>query len=62
MVSTAKVSEALKGLDFPADKRKCVDYAKRHNAPEDVVNVLERMPEGRFDSMAGVWHAVGKVE
>lgn len=59
MVSTAKVSRYLKGINFPADKEKCVEYAKKHEAPEDVLHALEEMPEGRFDSMAGVWHAVG---
>ena len=62
MVSTAKVSHYLKGLHFPADKRKCVEHARQHDAPSDVVNVLEKMPNDTFDSMAGVWHAVGKVE
>ena len=62
MVSTAKVSRYLKGINFPADKRKCVEYARQHNAPGDVVSALEKMPDDTFDSMAGVWHAVGKVE
>ena len=59
MVSTAVVSEVLKGLDFPADKQQCVDYAKRRNAPKEVIEALERMPNVKFDSMAGVWHAIG---
>lgn len=59
MVSTAKVSKYLKGIHFPADKRQCVDYAKKHEAPEDVMGALSGMPDGKFDSMAGVWHAVG---
>jgi len=62
MVSTAKVAEALKGLRFPADKRSCVAYAQRHGASAEVMDVLQRMPEDKFDSMAGVWHAVGQVE
>jgi hypothetical protein len=61
MVSTARVSHYLKGLHFPADKRKCVDYARQRDAPGDVMNALEKMPDDTFDSMAGVWHAVGKV-
>jgi hypothetical protein len=60
MVSTAKVSKYLKGIHFPADKRECLDYARRLNAPDDVMGALKGMPEGQFDSMAGVWHAVGR--
>lgn len=62
MVSTAKVSHYLKGINFPADKRKCVEFARQHDAPRDVMDVLEKMPNDTYDSMAGVWHAVGKVE
>ena len=60
MVSTTKVSKYLKGIQFPADKQKCVSYAREHDAPDDVVNVLRCMPDSQFDSMAGVWHAVGR--
>jgi hypothetical protein len=60
MVSTAKVSHFLKGINFPANKRKVIDYARQHNAPGDVVNALENMSGDNFDSMAGVWHAVGQ--
>ncbi len=60
MVSTAKVSHYLKGINFPADKRKCVEYARQHDAPNDVMSALEKMPNDTFDSMAGVWHAVGQ--
>ena len=62
MVSTAKVSHYLKGMHFPADKRQVVEYARQHDAPNDVVNVLEKIPNDTFDSMAGVWHAVGQAE
>lgn len=60
MVSTAKVSKYLKGIHFPADKKQCVSYARQHDAPEDVVGALTGMPDGEYDSMAGVWHAVGR--
>jgi hypothetical protein len=61
MVSTAIVSEVLKGLNFPADRQQCVDYAKKRNAPKEVIEALERMPSDvKFDSLAGVWHAIGE--
>jgi hypothetical protein len=60
MVSTAKVAKYLKGMHFPADKQRVVTYARGQDAPDDVVNALKSMPESEFDSMAGVWHAVGR--
>jgi hypothetical protein len=59
MVSTAKVSKYLKGIHFPADKGRCVDYARERDAPDDVMGALREMPDKHYDSMAGVWHAVG---
>ncbi len=56
----AKVSKSLKGIHFPADREKVVQYAKKNAAPEDVMDVLENMPEKNYDSMAGVWHAVSQ--
>lgn len=56
----AKVSKSLKGIHFPVDREKCIDYAKKNMAPEDVLNALERIPEGKYESMAGLWHAVSQ--
>ncbi len=56
----AKVSKSLKGIHFPADREKVVEFAKKNMAPDEVMNVLEQMPEGEYDSMAGVWHSVSQ--
>ncbi|MDA8218007.1 MAG: DUF2795 domain-containing protein [Chloroflexota bacterium] len=62
MVSTAKVSQFLEGLDFPATKQQCIDYARQHNAPQDVMDVLHRLPDRQYFSMAGIWDAMGDIE
>lgn len=59
MVSNAVIAEVLKGIDFPATRQECIDYAKKRNAPKEVVEALERMPADKFTGMAGVWHAIG---
>jgi len=56
----AKVSKSLKGIHFPADKGKVLEYAKRNSAPEDVLDTIQKMPDENYDSMAGVWHAVSQ--
>ncbi len=60
MVSTAVISHYLKNLDFPASRQKCVDYARQHNAPREVLEALQNMPVDNFDSMAGIWKAIGE--
>ncbi len=62
LVSVAKVAEALKGIDFPADKGQCVEYARKHMASDEVLGVMKKMPEQRYESMADVFKAVGRVE
>jgi hypothetical protein len=59
VVSTAKISKYLKGMHFPADKQQVMTYAREHDAPDDVMGALKSMSDSQFDSMAGVWHAVG---
>jgi hypothetical protein len=49
----------LKGINFPADKQQMIDYAKKRNPPEEATEALNRMPNGKYYSMAGVWHATG---
>ncbi len=59
MVSPAVVAEVLKGMDFPASRQQCVDYAKRRDAPKEVIETLQRMPTDRINNMADVFHAIG---
>lgn len=61
MVSAAKVSQFLEGLDFPANKQQVIDFAMDNNAPQDVLDILRQMPEGKYFSMAGIWEAIGRA-
>lgn len=60
MVSTAEVSVALKGINFPATKQELVDYAKNRNAPQNVIDALQQLKSDRFETMAEVWHEIGE--
>lgn len=60
-MSTAAISQYLEGIDFPADKRQIIAHVERRNAPELIVETLKKMPGEKYSSMAGIWHAVGKV-
>ncbi len=48
------VERYLRNANYPADKRDLMDYARRQNAPEDVVKALDRLPEQRFNSAMDV--------
>jgi hypothetical protein len=61
MVTTTMVAQYLKGLTFPCRKEECILFLRTKNAPQDVIGLMERMPERRFDSMSDVWSAVGEA-
>ncbi|WP_110651301.1 DUF2795 domain-containing protein [Salinicola peritrichatus] len=60
--SPANVSNYLGGIDFPADKQDLVEHAKKNSAESDVMEVIEALPEGQYESMADVMKGVGEVE
>jgi cation transport regulator len=60
MVSTAAVSKYIKGEDFPAEKQELIQKAKSNQAPEEVVEALEALPEKCYYTMPQVWEAIGE--
>jgi len=57
----ANAAESLAGIHFPADRKKIVDYAREHQARQDVVEILEKMPDAQYSSMADVFQGFGTV-
>lgn len=59
--SAAGVATALKGISFPSDRDGLVQQARENDAPDEVLGLIEDIPDQDFDSMADVTRAVGKV-
>lgn len=62
MVSTAEVLEYLHGVDLPKSKSDLVKYAQSRNAPQDVIDILNRMPDQQFGNAADITHAIGQID
>jgi len=60
--SPARVAEFLGGISFPCSKQDLITHARRKNAPKEVLDTLQRIPERTYNSMADVMSGVGKVE
>ncbi|WP_149537253.1 DUF2795 domain-containing protein [Siccirubricoccus phaeus] len=60
--SPANITHHLKGIHFPAQKRDLVQQAKKNDAEQDVMAVINAMPDQEFASIAEVTKAVGEVE
>lgn len=60
--SPANIMHHLKGIHFPAQKRDLVQQAKQNRAGQDIMEILNDIPEQKFDGVAEVLKAVGAAE
>jgi hypothetical protein len=44
---------------FPAGPAELRTAAEQAHAPEDVLRLLDRLPEAEYPNVAAVWHALG---
>ena len=52
----------LLGLNFPADRVGLIEHARKRNANGGVLDVLERLPDRRYEGMADVEEALKQTE
>lgn len=60
--SPANVSFHLKGIEMPAKKQDLIQKARQNGAPQEVMQIIEKMPEKTFQTMADVMKAYGEAE
>lgn len=60
--STSNVASFLMGIDFPASKDDLVSCAEDNNAPQEIIDVLEQLPDQLFSDVGDVMSGVGQVE
>jgi hypothetical protein len=60
--SPINISHHLKGVDFPATKDDLIKQAEKNGAEDDVMDVIDNMPDEKFKSMADVMKAYGDVQ
>lgn len=54
MLDKFKIAGLLRQVHFPITKPELVEYAEEHNAPEKVVQVLEKLPDKVYQSASHV--------
>ncbi len=50
--------QALEGIDFPCDRRRIVDFARRNDIGSRSLNLLEQLPERQYQSMTELFTAL----
>jgi hypothetical protein len=61
-VSVAVIQEFLRGMDYPSKRDGILEKARRNNAPNDVLDILNQIPDQEYESAAEVSKAIGKIE
>ncbi|NJO72814.1 MAG: DUF2795 domain-containing protein [Leptolyngbyaceae cyanobacterium RM1_406_9] len=61
-VNPIQLQKHLKGIDYPVNKENLIKHAKEHGADENVISVLDQLPDKEFETPADVNKAVGKVD
>lgn len=60
--SSANVTAHLKGVNFPARKQDLVRQAQNNGAGQDVISMIQRLPEQDYKSIADVTRAFGEAK
>jgi hypothetical protein len=60
--NTAVIAQSLHGIDFPANKQQMIEQARKNGADQDVFDVLQKMPDAEYTSMADVFKGVGEIK
>lgn len=59
--SPSNVAHSLKGIDFPANRDGLLRAAKENGAENDVLDMIEAMPDDDYENMADVMKAYGEA-
>jgi hypothetical protein len=61
-VSPAIVEKYLAGMHFPAERKKLINNAQNKGAPENVIDLLNKLPEKTYTSPIDITKEIGKIE
>jgi hypothetical protein len=57
-----EVQKHLSGIHYPAEKADLIGTARDHEAPDDIIELLESLEERTYESPAEVSKAVARAD
>lgn len=60
--SAADIEHTLKGIDYPKKKDDIIRYAKENSADEDIVGILQELPDYEYRDSAEIARALGEIK
>ena len=61
-VNPIQLQKALKGVNYPADKKALLEEAKRNGGDQNIVDTLGRLPDRKYEKPSDVSKAMGEME
>lgn len=61
-VSPAIVEKFLAGMHYPAQKKNLTDTAKGKDAPNEVMDLINKLPDKTYISPIDITKEIGKIE
>jgi hypothetical protein len=61
-VSPAIVEKYLAGVHYPTEKKNLVNNAQNKQAPDDVLDMLNKLPDKTYKSPIDITKEIGKIE
>ena len=61
-VNPVQVQKFLKGVDYPANKDELIQAARDEGADDNVIKMLESLPEEQYQTPADLSQAIGAEE
>jgi hypothetical protein len=61
-VSSAELAMYIEGVDFPASKQDIIDTAKSNSAPENVMSMMNRLPDRTYNRPTEIEQEFQKIK
>jgi len=61
-VNPIQLQKALKGVNYPADKKELLEAAKRNGGDKNIADTLSQLPEQKYNKPSDVSKALGDME
>jgi hypothetical protein len=59
--SAAELEKYLKGVDYPASKDVLLQKARSNGAPDEIIQIIQRLHKDKFNSPIDVTKAFGEI-
>jgi hypothetical protein len=60
--SPVAIQKALAGVDYPTTRERLAETARTHHADQEIIELIDRLPDRDYDSPAAVSKAIGQIE